>query len=407
MLLSATNIVKAKLINLWVVFEAIRLHGPIPRTRIAAATGLSKASVSNLVDELERFDLVVSEKSRDRTVGKPPTPLTINPSGVFTIGFHIDYGRMISVVSDLAGNVLFREAVEIDRLTPEAAATLVSGKVEPLVRESGIDRERLLGIGVASPGPFGVKGISPPRLPGWDGRNLERRLSDMTDLPVVLANDGQCAVTAEWRFGAARTLTNFVYVFIGNGLGSGVMINSVAYGGASGNAGEFGHLIVVPNGHACICGNRGCLETYMSVDSVLRFLSAHGIEVKSIEAFERDFSPSHPLVSQWLDEGIEPLRLGLHTLESLFDPETIMLGGDAPSWLIAEIERRLGTLYPSVSSTKRHPRLVLADLDRDAVARGAAALPVLANLNPHYRELETIAAPLATSEAHAGAFRGG
>ncbi|SDB50163.1 ROK family transcriptional regulator [Bauldia litoralis] len=390
MLLSATNIVKAKLINLWVVFETIRMHGPIPRTQIAAATGLSKASVSNLVDELEGYDLVVAAKSRDRRVGKPPTPLTINPSGVFTIGFHFDYGRMISVVANLAGDVILREVVGIEQLSPSEVATLISSKVESLVTESKIDRARLLGVGVATPGPFGVEGISPPRLPGWDGLELKRRLADVLDLPVVLANDGQCAVTAEWRFGAARNLTNFVYVFIGNGLGSGVMIHSAAYGGGSGNAGEFGHLIVVPGGHACSCGNRGCLETYMSVDSALRYLASHGVAVESIEAFESDFSPSHPLVSQWLDEGVEPLRLGLHTLETLFDPETIMLGGDAPSWLIDEIMQRLGSLYPSVSGSRsEHPRLMSAGLDHDAVARGAAALPVLANLNPQYRELES------------------
>ncbi len=256
-----------------------------------------------------------------------------------------------------------------------------------------VNRDRLLGIGLATPGPFAVAGLSPPRLPGWDGIVLRDLLRQATGLPVALANDGQCAVTAEWRFGeVARRLTNFVYVYLGVGTGSGIMINSAAFGGASGNAGELGHITVVPGGHACVCGKQGCLETYVSVDSAMRSLAAQGVEVGSLAAFESRFDANHPAVAAWIDAGVEPLRIGLNTMENLFDPETIMLGGNAPKWLIAAFMARLEPLYPSIGRAERDiPRFIEAELGRDAVAQGAAVLPVLSRLNPQYQRLNRFA----------------
>jgi len=393
MLLSATNIVKAKLINIWVVFEAIRIHGPIARTAIAELTGLSKQATSDLVDELLSMQFVREEKSSGRGVGKPPTPISINPDGAFTLGFHVDFGHLASVAINLAGEVLHREDHALGDLAPARAAADIAVTAERLLQAAEVPRERILGIGLATPGPFAVPGLSPPRLPGWDGVVLRDLLQQRVGFKVSLANDGQCAVTAEWRFGGvARRLTNFVYVYIGVGLGSGVMIEGAAFGGASGNAGEFGHTTAVPGGHPCICGKNGCLETYVSVDAAMRHLALNGIEVASLDEFEQRFSAQHPAVAAWIEEGVEPLRVGLNTIENLFDPQTVMLGGNAPAWMIDAFVERVQPLYPSVGKDHRDfPRLIKAELGRDAVARGAAVLPVLSKLNPKYQQLNPFA----------------
>ncbi len=393
MILSATNSVKTKLVNIWVVFEAIRIHGPIARSGIADVTGLSKQATSELVDELLTMQFVREEKSSGRRVGKPPTPIRINPGGAYALGFHVDFGQVASVAIDLTGEVLARDDHALEDLTPQRAADDIAQTATKLLETTGIPRDRLLGIGLATPGPFAVAGLSPPRLPGWDGVVLKKLLHEATGLSVSLANDGQCAVTAEWRFGeVARYFTNFVYVYVGMGLGSGVMINGAAFGGASGNAGEFGHTTAIPGGHACICGKRGCLETYVSVDSAMRHLAAEGIEVESLAAFEERFDARHPSIAPWIEAGIEPLRIGLNTIENLFDPETIMLGGNAPEWLIDALVEGVQPLYPSVGGHNPDiPRLIKAELGRDAVSRGAAVLPLLSRLNPQYQQLNPFA----------------
>jgi len=389
MLLRATNIVKAKLINLWVVFEAIRIEGPISRSAIAELTGLSKQAISDLVDELLAKHYVREEKSIGRGVGKPPTPISVDPSGAYTLGFHVDFGRLKTVVMNLAGEILLGNDFVMEELEPRRAAATLGQIAKNLLSQTGIGRDRVLGIGLATPGPFAVAGLSPPRLPGWDGLSLRHMLGEATGFRVSLANDGQCAATAEWRFGSiARRLTNFVYVYLGMGVGSGVMIHSAAFGGAAGNAGEFGHITVVPGGHPCACGKSGCLETYVSIDSAIRFVAARGEAVSSMGMFEQAFTADDPSVKAWLNEATEPLRIGLNTIENLFDPETIMVGGNGPTWVHDALLERVEPLYPSVGGIERNiPRLMKAELGPDAVARGAAVLPVLSKLDPQYHRL--------------------
>lgn len=386
-MLRATNAAKARLINVWVVFEAIRIHGPIPRTGIAEATGLSKQATSDLVDELLGLGFVREEKSEEKRVGKPPRPISIDPGGGTMIGLHVDFGRLDAVVTNLGGDVLSREARPVDAADVATLAAELAATVERLRAKPGIDDMRFLGVGLATPGPFGVRGINPPRLPGFDGSVLAELLTDRTGIAVALANDGNCAVTAEWRYGiAARPLTNFVYLYLGNGLGTGIVADGALFGGTNGNAGELGHTIAVPGGHRCICGKRGCLETYVSVDSLMRHLAAEGVEVGGPDDLATRFSADDPRVAAWIAEGLEPLRLGLDMLENLFDPQTIMFGGDAPAWLVEAFIERIEPLHTSIAGTDRTlPRLMRADLGADAVARGAATLPVLALLDPHFR----------------------
>jgi predicted NBD/HSP70 family sugar kinase len=388
-MLTATNVVKAKLINLWVVFDTIRVNSGISRSGIADATGLSKQASSDLVDELIALKFVQETKAAKRRVGKPPVPLGINPDGAYSLGFHVDVGQMSAIAVNLAGEVLHREDQPLDDLEPHHAVVELERAARRLMAATGIGQDRFLGIGLATPGPFAVKGLSPPRLPGWDGLALRSLLQEATSVPVSLANDGQCAIVAEWRFGeAARRLTNFVYVYFGIGVGSGVMIHSAAFGGASGNAGELGHLTVVPGGHPCICGKSGCLETYVSVDSAMRHLASKGVDINTMAQFASRFGPSDPEIADWIAAGIEPLRNGLNAVENLFDPQSIMIGGTAPDWLIDTFMARVEPLLPSVGRVERTlPRIIKSGLGVDAVARGAAVLPLLATLNPLYREL--------------------
>ncbi|ODT14062.1 MAG: hypothetical protein ABS35_35965 [Kaistia sp. SCN 65-12] len=393
MLLSATNIVKAKLINLWIVFDTIRINAGISRSGVADTTGLSKQAISDLVDELISMGLVQETKSTQRRIGKPPIALSINPDGAYSLGFHVDVGVLSAIATNLAGDVLFREDRLLDELEPERAVIELADVARHLMKVTSLPLDRFLGIGLATPGPFAVAGFSPPRLPGWDGVALRGMLQEATGFPVSLTNDGQCAIIAEWRFGeAARGLTNFVYVYFGIGMGSGVMIHGATFGGASGNAGELGHLTVVPGGHPCSCGKRGCLETYVSVDSAMKYLLANGVEVDSIAEFAMSFDATDTHMEAWIADGLEPFRNAINALENLFDPQTIMIGGNAPDWMIGAFMSRLEPLLPSIGHIERKlPRIMKSDLGADAVARGAAVLPILATLNPQYRNLNPYA----------------
>lgn len=386
-MLSATNAVKSKSLNLWVVLEAVRIRGPIPRIAISEVTGLSKQATSDLVEELLSLGFVQEEKSGERRVGKPPKPIAVRADGAFTLGFHVDFGMANAVVMNLGGAVLHQEAHPLGSVDVTMVAQTLAAMVPRLLGHGGTGR--FLGIGLATPGPFNVPRMSPPRLPGWDGLALQRALAEATNHPVALANDGQCAVTAEARFGvAARQLRDFVYLYIGDGLGTGIMIDGAVLAGSRGNAGELGHTIAVPGGHACVCGKKGCLETYVSVEALRQFLARQ--EADPVPDLSDPAAADHPLVAQWIEQAVVPLRDGINTLENLFDPETIMIGGNAPAWLIDALIQTVEPLHESIAlhGDRDLPRLMRPDLGADAVARGAATLPILTLLNPHYRSAD-------------------
>ncbi|UXN57665.1 ROK family transcriptional regulator [Phyllobacterium zundukense] len=387
MMLSATNALKSKSINLWVVFEEVRRNGPLPRIRISDATGLSRQATSDIVEELIDLGFLRQEKTRVRQVGKPPVPIALNPKGGFSFGFHVDEGRLAYVEQNLLGEVIRSGDLAIARMDIEEISDLIKEQTISMIESTRFKKSHFLGVGLATPGPFGESVIHPPHLVGWDGALLRDHLGRNLEYPVILANEGQCAITAEAYFGeTASKYTDFVYISLGKGLGSASMIDRMAFGGAHGNAGEFGHTIVVPNGNKCVCGKRGCLETYVSMTSLKRFLNRQGDPVQSFAELESRYSAEHSLVAEWIQDASEPLRNGLSTLENLFEPETMMFGGDAPNWLIDALFQAVQPLYPSLRRTdSAQPRLIRSEFGADAMPRGAAYLPVLAYLNPRFR----------------------
>ncbi len=145
------------------------------------------------------------------------------------------------------------------------------------------------------------------------------------------------------------------------------MIDGAVLGGARGNAGELGHTIAVPGGHACVCGKQGCLETYVSVEALRSFLAERGAGRSEMPNLEDPVAAEDPSRGAWIGQAVAPLRDGINTLENLFDPETIMIGGNAPAWLIDAL---IGTVEPLHESIALHrqralPRLMRADLGAD------------------------------------------
>lgn len=161
-------------------------------------------------------------------------------------------------------------------------------------------------------------------------------------------------------------------------------MNNQPYSGTLGNAGELGHVIVRPGGRLCACGNRGCLEPYLSLGSAIEALSREGRKITTIAEFCDQVQPTDPVIRNWIRDAANPLRVGIQAIENLFDPETIVVGGDAPSWLTRALIKAAAPLHASVREIREpsRPRLVESVVGPDAAARGAAVLPVFDALNP-------------------------
>ncbi|MFB9984611.1 ROK family protein [Mesorhizobium kowhaii] len=390
--IAGTNLEQAKSHNRRVVIEAIRTNGALSRAAIARLTALSTQTISNIVEELEREQLLSAQATLKGARGQPAVPYSINPDGGYSIGLQLDHQLAVGVITDLSGTVRARIERPVDRPTPAQAMPLLATIGGDLMRKFRFDRNRLLGIGMAMPGPFDVEGmtsVGPTALPGWQDFPVAEELQRLTGIPVTVENDATAAAIGERLYGVARNLSSFVYLFIGTGLGAGLFLDGHLYKGSRHNAGEIGHMIVKPGGLECGCGKRGCLERYVSLRAAYECLEIPDPDHASPELLQALLANGDSLEA-WVAQAIDPLRQAINMLELALDPETVVLGGFMPVGVIELLASRLDPLYLSVSSTSARtvPRVLVGAAGKDTSVLGAAALPIFSETNPQFDVLQ-------------------
>jgi predicted NBD/HSP70 family sugar kinase len=220
------------------------------------------------------------------------------------------------------------------------------------------------------PGPFDVDSMSfigPTTLESWRGIAVKDRLVDVAGLPVFIEADHAAAALGERLHGAGRNFRDFYYLYFGVGLGGCMVHEGLPWRGSHRNAGEIGHIPMVVNGRVCPCGNRGCIERYLSLEAYGRRAGTLG----------RD---------GWIAEVVPLLRNAIVTIENLFDPETIIIGGIAENDLIARLVEAAQPLPNSISERKdrKAHRLIRSESGSNGVLRGAAALAMAGVLSPRF-----------------------
>lgn len=369
MTLRGTNQESGRPFNRRIVLEAIRLHGPTTRGDIAARVGLTVQTVSTIVRELEEQGLTLSVREVPKGRGIPPSKLTINPEGGHAVGIHLTPLGIEAALVNLRGDVVESRRRNTSAPTPDEAFALIRDMVCEL--KASPLRGRLLGAGLALPGPFDVESMSfvgPTTMTGWKNVDILQRLAAATDLPVFIENDMAAAALGEQLYGLGQQFSHYYYLFFSVGLGGAMMSDGAVMGGAWGNAGEIGHIPAIPEGEPCPCGNRGCLERYLS-----------------LEAFRRRGLPE----AEWVREVAPMFRHAIRTIENLFDPQTVVIGGLAPQSLIEQLATLVDGLDNSVSAraNRSHPRVVAASDCQHSALRGAAALAVFGILSPRHGQM--------------------
>lgn len=364
MALRGTNQEMGRPFNRRTVLEFVRRYGPVERSEISDRTGLTVQTISTIVRELEEDGFLLQSRSAPKGRGVPPSQISLNPNGGYAFGIQITpFGLEVALVN-LSGGVVASVREKTDHSSPAQAFGTIATIVRTMKRaHSGY---RFLGVGLALPGPFGVDSMSfvgPTTLHGWQNVNILERLQQATRLPAFIEIDMAAAALGEQLYGLGPHLSDYYYLFFGVGLGGTMVHDGESVRGNWGNAGEIGHLTVVPNGHACACGNQGCLENYVSLD-----------------ALHRSQMEEEP----WVDSIWPIFARAIRMIENMYDPQTVVLGGFAPRSLLARLADGSESLGNSVAA--RHdrsvPRLMVASLGEDSVLRGAAALAVRGALDP-------------------------
>lgn len=279
------------------VVDMLRRHGTASRSDLVRLTGLSRTTVTSLLGELQRRGLVVEEPEGPPRGGRgrPAALLRLNATAGSALGIDFGHSHLRVAVADLASTVLAERAAELD-VDAQAGAALDAAVqlAREVLDEAGVAPHEVVGVGMGLPGPIdgrtGEVGSS-VILPAWQGLNAARELESRLHLPVAVDNDANLGALAEYVLGAGRGATALLYVKHASGLGSGLVLDGRLYRGASGIAGEIGHVQAHPDGPLCRCGNRGCVETVAAAGPLLDLLRpVHGpdLTVQGMLALVRD-----------------------------------------------------------------------------------------------------------------------
>jgi predicted NBD/HSP70 family sugar kinase len=359
------------------------------RQELSDTTGLSQASVSNLVREFLDEGIVIEAGSVESDGGRPRVLLEMNPCYGYVIG--VDIGETCVLVGLFDLTMAQRAKAEF-RLNPAehdvgVVVEAVLRGVNAVLADTGIEPAAIFGVGVGVPGIVeqGREVLVHGQTYGWQGVPLERLLRAGTELPLLVENCAKTMGQAELWFGAGQGATNAVVALIGSGVGASLISGGSIYRGATSSAAEWGHTTIVVGGRACRCGSRGCLEAYVGAEAILERYGrpVPGNDEESALAELIAVAGTSPLAAAILQDTAGYLGAGIASLINLLHPERIILGGWAGLLLG-------GQLLPAIQDAARRHSLrqpfaatsiEVGRLGPEAQTLGAATLPVERFLN--------------------------
>ena len=341
------------------VLELIAAAGQVHQAEIARHTGLSRATVSTLVAELEAGGQVETTRSGRRRLVR----LTRRPG--FVLG--VDHGhRHVSVaIADLEREILAHSQTELaDHSAADVVLPQVRLLLDDLLELTGVGRNEIMAAAIGLPAPIERDQrtvASPSILPGWADRDIAELAAQTLDLPVrwVIDNDANLGARAEYRALASldAAVDSLIYIKFGAGLGAGMVLDGRLMSGVSGTAGEIGHLVFDDEGPLCRCGNRGCLETLVAAPAVTRQLrDTHG--AISIAEIVARADRGDPGCRRTLADAGRQMGRAVAVLANLVNPELVVVGG--------EMEQAADYVLPAIRET----------LNRECVPVAAGAVRV-------------------------------
>lgn len=406
-----TNLARVKDYNEVVVLDLVRSSGSIGRPAIATATGLTLQTVSNIARRLLAAGTVVEDAVDGN--GRLKRALRINPDAGYALGIQLVRSSLAVGVVDLAGDIRGRAetAIEHDE-PPEHVLSRLPGLVDDALAAAGVPPERVLGAGIGAPGPVDLRegrllNVLHPR--SWTHFPLAGAVADALGLRVIMDNDATAAALGErWR-GIGDGAESFVYLYLGDGIGGGLVLDGQAYRGLRGNTGEISHIQVEPDGPPCDCGSNGCLALYTTRDGLLREAARAALEappsrpIENLPAtVEELVAHPDPRIAAVLRRGGERLARVVVGCCRILDPELIVLGGPLVPLLGGPFGAAITQGLELIDEPGAPPpRVELSSSGSDAGVIGAATLVLHDVFAPTARKLSLVSLPHSQSESHA------
>ncbi|MBU5670396.1 ROK family transcriptional regulator [Paenibacillus brevis] len=372
-----------KKMNKGIVLDTIRQKQPLSRADISAAIGLNKATVSSLVAELIDSQLVTEIGPGESSGGRKPTLLLFNKQAGYAVGVDIRVHDLLVVIVDLEGHIIREQSTPLADYTTESVTNQIKSTITKICADLPATPYGIVGIGIGVPGLVNEtqQVVSAPNL-GWNNFDLAGHLQQEFAVPIHIDNEANAGAIGEKLYGAGLHTNDLVYLSIGVGIGSGIVVGGQLYRGTSNFSGEVGHMTIAENGPLCRCGNHGCWETLASEKALLdQAAGIWGEQVSTIEEVLAKVEEGNSQAATLLNEIGTQLGIGLANLVNILNPEMIVIGNrlslagkQLEQAMLHSIEQR------SLSYHRKKTQVEFAKLGIRSTALGAASMPITAFL---------------------------
>ncbi len=330
------------------ILNRLRIQGSASRADLARQTGLTRSTISRIIDELTEEKLVHEIAENQNLKGRPGTLLTLNPLGGSAIGIEIGVHFISIMLTDFISTPIWHERKEISGSTdPETYITQTEDLINKAIAIADQNHLPVKGIGVAVWGMINQlthKIHFAPNL-HWHDISIEERWNKLFNIPVIVENDANAAALGEYYFGNGKGIEDFIYLSMDIGVGAGIISKGYLFRGASGYAGEIGHITVDPQGEPCNCGKRGCLETKIGRHVIIdRYKNLAHINDINLENIIQRGQAGDPIAKKVFEEAGEAIGYGISYAVNLLNPSTIIFGwslGQAFSLILPGVRRAL------------------------------------------------------------------
>ncbi|RXJ02086.1 ROK family transcriptional regulator [Anaerobacillus alkaliphilus] len=365
-----------KLNNKSLVLKTIKDHGPLSRADISQRLGLTKGTVSSLVNELLTDHFCYETGPGESSGGRRPVMLLFNQTSGYSIGIDLGVNYILGVLTDLNGNIVNEQTIFSQTSTFEHTIVTIKKIISNLISRAPVSNYGVVGIGIGVPGIVNKEGeiLLAPNL-GWKSVNLQAEIEKEFQLPVIIENEANAGAYGEKCFGAGRPFEDIIYISAGIGIGVGFILNNELYRGRNGFSGEMGHMIIQADGKECSCGSRGCWELYASEKVILseaNLLKAITPEHTLEDLLE--FATSNNEIANLFEKVGFHLGIGINNIINTFNPEQIIIGNRlamAREWLEDPLKQVVQNF-----TLKQHQsdlRITFAELSIYSAALGVSA----------------------------------
>jgi len=394
------NALEAKFLT---VLRFIQEQGSVEQTRIARALGFSLMTINKIVNTLVRSGIIVKYGKTSGGSGRRSDLFRFNPELFISIGADINEDRIIISAVRSDGSIIANKEYTLDKarhksLTSGDITRLIERNYHQFTEDFMLDRGKIAVIGIAPEGIIDSENgrcLLGTHLGGIIDLNLKYELQEILHLPTFIDDPARSVAYYESKYGDGINTKNFIYMYLGKGVGSGIIIDGKIYRGFRGIAGEIGHIIIDKNGSRCKCGNYGCLETIASEESIIRQVKegigegvftkiidyCHGeIEKISLKVLKKAADDNDKFSHNILEHVGNQLGKAVSLLINIFNPELVLIGGMVAilgDYLLDSVKRVIKNETLNIMNEKTEIRISNYNENKDSTGIAIEAFDAL------------------------------